>query len=145
MTDEERDARRDDLPYQGAPNQTQPAAESVWSRAVLYPNVYVWYMLLSALDIMLTCAILVFGGYEVNTLADRVVRAWGVPGLAVFKFALVIFVVCICEIVGRRKYRTGRKLAEWSVAITAIPVVVSFIQLIAKIHGVVEGGPPMPS
>ncbi len=108
--------------------------ESMLVRPVLYPNVYVWYLLLAALDIMLTAVIVGAGGFEINTLADRVMIRWGMPGLVIFKFSLVVLVVAICEIVGRKKDRTGRKLAEWAVAITAIPVVVSLLQLVVVIY-----------
>ncbi len=111
-----------------------PSGRSAFIRPVLYPNVYVWYVLLSALDIMLTATIMAAGGYELNTLADRVVLRWGLLGLIVFKFSLVVLVVSICEFVGRRRPGAGRKLAEWSVAVTAIPVVVSTVQLLAVIY-----------
>ena len=121
-------------PANGRDEGGQAAPSSVWGRAVLYPNVYVWYVLLASLDVMLTTVILAAGGYEMNSLADRVLGRWGLPGLVVFKFSLVLLVVAICEVVGRRNDRTGRKLAEWAVAITAIPVVVSLVQLLALVH-----------
>ncbi|MBN1342975.1 MAG: hypothetical protein JXQ73_09870 [Phycisphaerae bacterium] len=99
-----------------------------------YPNIYVWYVLLSALDIMLTALIMAAGGSEINSVADRIMGFWGLPGLTAFKFAVVILVVSICEIVGRKNDRTGRRLAEWAVAITAIPVVVSLVQLLVLVH-----------
>ena len=111
------------------------AGRSSLIRPVLYPNVYVWYVLLASLDVMLTCAVLWAGGRELNTLADRVIDRWGLPGLVTFKFLLVLFVVGICEVVGRRNDRTGRRLAEWAVAITAIPVVLSLLQLFLHMYG----------
>lgn len=117
---------------------TQAAGSSMLRGAVLYPNIYIWYVLLASLDILLTCAIIVAGGYELNALADWVLQGWGVPGLAVFKFSLVVVIICICEVVGRRRYQTGHKLAEWSVAVTAIPVIVSLVELIANVYELVE-------
>ena len=46
-----------------------------------------------------------------------------------FKFCLVVFVVVMAEWIGRRSDRAGRKLAEWSVAVTSIPVVLALVQL----------------
>jgi len=123
-------------PGQGRDETGEAVPSSVWGRAVLYPNVYVWYVLLASLDVMLTAVILAAGGYEMNLLADRVLHRWGLPGLVGFKFSLVLLVVAICEVVGRRNDRTGRKLAEWAVAITAIPVVVSLVQLLVLVHAI---------
>ena len=97
-----------------------------WRRPVLYPNVYVWYVLLSSLDIMLTWTILHLDGVELNPLADWVIHHGGLPGMVTYKFVLVLLVVAICEVVGRLRDRIGRRLSEWAVAITAIPVGVAF-------------------
>ena len=97
---------------------------------MLFQNNYVWFVLVSALDLMLTWVVLLLEGVEVNPLADAVLQYAGLPGLVIFKFALVVFVVVMCEWAGRRNARAGFKLSEWAVAITAIPVVVAFVQLL---------------
>src|SRR4051812_31621452 len=96
---------------------------------VLYPNEYAWLIFVSALDVMLTWVILYTGGYETNVLADAVVGRFGLPGLVGFKFALVLLVIVICEAVGRRRPVTGRRLAVAAIAITCLPVVISFMLL----------------
>ncbi len=96
---------------------------------MLYQQAYVWFVFVSALDVMLTWIILSLGGSEVNVVADAVISHAGLAGIVAYKFCLVIFVVLMCEAVGRRRPQAGRKLAEWSVAVTAIPVVLSFVQL----------------
>ena len=96
---------------------------------MLYQQAYVWFVLVSALDIMLTWTVLFLGGEEVNVLADAVIAHAGLTGIVIYKFCLVVFVVLMCEAVGRRNGRVGRQLARYSIAITAIPVVLSFIQL----------------
>jgi type II secretory pathway component PulF len=110
-------------------------------RSVRYPNAYVWFVFLAALDIILTYLILhpvLFPrgadmtesrGMETNALADWIIERWDVPGMVAFKFLLVVLVVVLCEIIGRRKEETGRRIAEWAVAITAIPVVIALIQM----------------
>ncbi len=95
-----------------------------------YPNQYVWFVLVSALDIMLTWCVLRIGGREVNPVAESVIDRFGLPGMVAFKFALVIFVIIMCEWMGRRSDRVGHKIAEWAVAITSIPVVLSFVILL---------------
>lgn len=93
---------------------------------VRHPAAYGWFIFVSALDVMLTWIILlVMDGIEVNPIAHAVIQHAGLRGLVVFKFTLVVFVIVMCEWVSRRNARAGVKLAEWSVAITAIPVVIA--------------------
>jgi hypothetical protein len=110
-------------------------------RSVRYPNAYVWFVFLAALDVVLTYLILhpvLFfrdpgmtesRGAEANALANWIIERWDVPGMVVFKFLLVLLVVVLCEIIGRYKEQTGRRIAEWAVAITAIPVILALIQM----------------
>jgi hypothetical protein len=136
-TEEDASSRSGDTP-------PEAAHRSLLTRAVLYPNVYFWYVFLASLDVVLTILILspLFvqtdtlepRGSELNPLADWITRVAGLPGIVVFKFALVILVVCICEIVGRRKHETGRRLARWAVAISAIPVVVALVQMAVDVY-----------
>ncbi len=101
---------------------------------VLFPQVYVWYVFLAALDILFTYLILhpIFGdrGAELNLLAAWVIHRAGLPGMVVYKFGLVLFVVTICEFVGRRRPNLGRRLAEWCVAISTIPILVAVVQML---------------
>jgi hypothetical protein len=92
---------------------------------MLYPNAYVWFVFVSALDIMLTWKILDKGGEEVNPVAREVIELWGLEGAILFKFAIVVWVVIACELSGRRKPATGRRLAWAAVVVSAAPVVYS--------------------
>lgn len=101
---------------------------------VCYPSAYVWFVFFSALDIMLTCIILnLEGGKEVNPIAAAVIEYADLWGIVIFKFSLVILVVFIAEFIGRRNDRLGRRIAEWSVAITCIPVVFSLVLLLKSL------------
>ncbi len=93
---------------------------------VLYPNYYTWFVLLSALDVMFTRVILspTYRGRELNWVANYVLQRWDVTGLVIYKFLLAAFVVVICEYVGRRRHRTGLRLARWAVLIGCVPVAV---------------------
>jgi len=144
MSDEREAPDENALPKAGDAPPESPS-RSLLARAALYPNVYVWYVFLASLDVMLTALILseVFSdidvhaeprGSEMNPLANWIIRVGGLPGMVAFKFILVIFVVCICEIVGRRKHETGRRLARWAVAISAIPVVVALVQMVVDVY-----------
>lgn len=95
----------------------------------LYPNIYVWFVLASALDVFLTFIVLELGGREVNAVAAWVLDAFGLAGMTAFKFVVVAFVILLCQAVGRRNRRTGRRLAEWAVALTFVPVVFTLIML----------------
>jgi hypothetical protein len=97
---------------------------------VLYPNAYVWFVFVSAMDVFMTAIILGFGGAEVNPIADSVLSAWGVTGMVIFKFAIVLLVILLCELIGRLRHRTGRRLAYFAVGITAVPMVLAFAQLL---------------
>lgn len=99
-------------------------------RPTLYPELYACYVLVSALDILFTWRILCAGGREINAVADWIIARHDVPGLALFKFVNVVLVVLICEIVGRRRYETGAKLARWAVVLSTFPVVVGAAHLL---------------
>lgn len=97
---------------------------------VRYPGIYTWYVFVSALDVMFTWVLLHFGGEEVNQVADFVLQRWDLVGLVIFKFMLVMFVICVCEYVGRTRPKMGRYLGEWAVGITWIPVLLAILQLL---------------
>lgn len=97
---------------------------------MLYQTTYKWFVLISAFDVILTWLILLLGGSEVNILADAVISHAGLKGVLIYKFCLVILVVVVCEVVGRRRPRIGRNLARFAVVITALPVILSIAQLI---------------
>lgn len=98
--------------------------------AMRYQNTYVWLIFVSALDIFLTILVLFWWtGREVNPIADAIIKHMGFTWTIVFKFALIILVIVICEVVGRRDDRTGRRLAIAAVVISAIPVAYSFALL----------------
>jgi hypothetical protein len=97
---------------------------------VMFPHTYVWYVFVSALDVIFTAIMLHFNGQEVNILANWVLQNYDMAGMIVFKFVLVSFVICICEVVGRKRYRAGRELGHWAVGITCIPVILAILQLV---------------
>lgn len=105
------------------------------ARGVLYPNHYVWYMFASALDIMMTYAIIwKLGGREVNAIAARLVEHLGHWGLILLKFATVIVVVGVCEFVGRTRPALGRRLAVAAIVSSAFPVGYGVVQVAAWTH-----------
>ncbi len=95
-----------------------------------FQNEYVWFVFFSALDIMLTWAILSRGGREVNPIANEVIMAWGLNGAIVFKFSITVLVVIVCEIVARQRVPLARGLAITAVVVSSIPVFYSLILLL---------------
>lgn len=100
-----------------------------WFGAVLFPNLYLWLIFVSALDVILTRVVLFFGGKEVNPIAKLILDEFGRIGMSIFKFIIVAFVVIVCEYIGRRNWKTARNLAVASILITIVPVLWSFIIL----------------
>ncbi|MEE2719106.1 MAG: DUF5658 family protein [Planctomycetota bacterium] len=122
-------------------SEQQPNDSSFsWTKAVLYPNLYLWLIFVSALDVVLTRVILFFGGTEVNPIADWILGEFGRMGMSLFKFIIVAFVVVCCEIVGRQKWRVGRNLARASIIISMAPVVWSSFIILSLIMN----PPPLP-
>ena len=95
-----------------------------------YQNAYLWFILVSSLDIILTWVILRKGGVEVNPIAEQVIDSWGLPGAIGFKFALMLFVIISCEIVGRTRDALARKLIILGILISSFPVVWSLTLLL---------------
>jgi hypothetical protein len=99
----------------------------------LYPERYAWFVLTSALDIILTHSILQhfadFGGRELNTIADWVIGRFDIWGAIGLKFLTVVVVIATCEIVGRRKPRVGSGLATAVLVLSFFPPVIALLQL----------------
>jgi hypothetical protein len=96
-----------------------------------YPNEYVWFLLVCTMDIALTWVILNVDGTEVNPIAALVIEHWGLPGAVGFKFALTLFVIVSCEIVGRQRDRLGRLLIRFGILVAALPPAYSILLLMA--------------
>jgi hypothetical protein len=111
-----------------APAPTLPA----WWRSpsVLYPDRYAWYVLVSALDIVVTVTVLVhYGAKEVNSIAQASIELFDVWGLVGLKFLTLVIVVLICEFVGRKHERLGRMLATIAIAASLMPVLAATTQV----------------
>jgi hypothetical protein len=40
-----------------------------------------------------------------------------------------VFVIALCEVIGRRNLAAGRRLATWAVALTCVPLVIAVLLL----------------
>jgi hypothetical protein len=95
-----------------------------------FPELYVWLIFVSSLDIMLTWVILRDGGEEVNPVAKLVIDAWGLNGAILFKFGLILFVIICCEVISRVRPRVAFLLIWFGVLISSFPPVWSVALLI---------------
>ncbi len=95
-----------------------------------FPELYVWLLFVSSLDIMLTWVILRDGGEEVNPVARLVIDAWGLNGAILFKFGLILFVIISCEVVSRVRPRVAHLLIWFGVLISSFPPVWSVTLLV---------------
>ena len=102
---------------------------------LLFPQRYLWFIVFSALDVLLTFVILQLGGREANPVADWVLQTLGIAGMTVFKFALVSLVIVLIEIVGRRDMPAGRRMTLYAIALTMTPVVISVILISGALRG----------
>jgi hypothetical protein len=111
----------------------------VHRRPVLYPNHYAWFVLFSTMDILLTHKILgsarfqgvsdavfgeegAFNGRELNSIADWVIQQFGLWGAIGLKFATATFAILVCEYVGTKRPKTGRRVVLLVVVLSILPV-----------------------
>jgi len=110
--------------------ESDSAVEFLGLPEMRYQNAYVWLVLVASLDVVLTMLVLnVWKGHEVNPIAAAVIEAMGFGWAIAFKYGLIILVIVICEIVGRRDDRVGLGLSILAVLLNVVPVVYTFALL----------------
>jgi hypothetical protein len=108
--------------------------ERLGQRPMLYQSRYVWFVFLSAMDVMMTWIILSAGGRELNWIANAVIEFGGKVWLIGYKMAIVVLVIMLIETIGRMRASTGRQVATAAIAITAFPVVFAFGQILLYLN-----------
>jgi uncharacterized membrane protein len=99
------------------------------SNSVLYPGQYLWFVLLSFMDVAMTAVILSVGGWEVNSLANHFLSRFDLMGLVMLKVCIITFFLTVCEMVGRRNKLAGRRLVLAAILITMVPILVGSVEL----------------
>lgn len=112
-----------------SPNQNAARAASHDPRFMLYSSLYPWLLLVAALDIIFTRAVLGAGGIELNPTAAWVIERADVAGMIVFKFLTIVVFVLACEAIGKRSEKLGRYLTDAAIAVTAAVVIYSGLML----------------
>ena len=66
-----------------------------------------------------------------NPLASLVIDGWGMQGAIAFKFALMMWVIVVCELLARMRRGAGKFLAYAAVIVSASPVLWSLFLITA--------------
>ena len=93
----------------------------------------VLFVLVSSMDLFMTWILLDRGGgrfVESNPVARFFLYEWGPRGLVYFKFAMVIFVCVLAQIIARSKPRVASWLLKGAVVLIAFVVVYSLMLLL---------------
>ena len=118
--------------WRGVMTEDAPPTAPPWG-VPMFPNRYVWLVLLSSLDVFMTFLVLELGGSEANPVANFVLERAGIAGMTVFKFVLVAFVILVCEVLGRRDRAAARRLTLYALALTMTPVVFATILIATRL------------
>lgn len=113
---------------QAAEQQPETTA-SAWSRQLPLETETCFFILASALDVLMTYLLLSHGPefQESNQIAAFFLARFGFKGMVYFKFALVAFVTVIAQVIAKSRPRTARWLLIVGTAATAAVVIYSVI------------------
>ena len=113
---------------QAAEQQPETTA-SAWSRQLPLETETCFFILASALDVLMTYLLLSHGPefQESNQIAAFFLTRFGFKGMVYFKFALVAFVTVIAQVIAKSRPRTARWLLIVGTAATAAVVIYSVI------------------
>lgn len=100
-------------------------------RHASYPNLYLWLVLLSSLDIFLTWIILHLGGREANPIANHILSLHP-KALIAYKFAIVVFLIVLSEVLATRSHRAGKLLLQAACGLTCLPIVFAMRLLLTQ-------------
>lgn len=89
------------------------------------------FILVSAFDVFMTFILLNMDNFrESNGIANWILTEFGFRGMVYFKFALVLVVVLIAQIIATRRIKTARRLLHAGSIITLCVVIYSTYLLV---------------
>jgi len=92
-----------------------------------------WFVLVNVLDVVLTALLIRQRGFvEGNPIARFFLNHWGVSGMNYFKFAIVMFVAVIAQVIAHYQINTARMLLNAGTLIVGCVVIYS-LTLIARL------------
>jgi hypothetical protein len=89
------------------------------------------FILVSALDVFMTCILLSHQTadgqhfYESNPIANYFFMQWGMKGMVFFKFAMVSFVMVIVQLIAMERLKTAQRLCSFATALSCVVVIYS--------------------
>lgn len=84
--------------------------ERMFKRDVVLAQEYLGFLLLNLFDLFLTGYIFRHSGQEANGLALLVLHKFGLQGFAIFKFAMVVFIIILCEVISTINLTRARQV-----------------------------------
>jgi hypothetical protein len=95
------------------------------------------FVLASSFDVLTTWYLLYYGGtgertwfVESNPIPRYFLYSWGFDALVYFKFALVAFVILICQIIARRNLSVGRRVLNFATLMVSVVVIYSIVLMV---------------
>lgn len=110
--------------------------ELIFRRALPLERQTILFVLVSALDLFMTCIILhhqvAEGGhfYESNPLANYFLQAAGLRGMVYFKFTMVALIVVVIQTVAIQRLATAQRLFNFATLTSCAVVLYSFALLV---------------
>jgi hypothetical protein len=92
------------------------------------------FILVNFADIVLTALTFSYAGSEMNPVANLVIGRFGMVGLAAYKFALVTFVIMICQVVYWSHPRTARAVLIFGSVCYGLLAAAEATQLILHVY-----------
>ena len=96
-----------------------------------------FFILASALDVMMTWYLLMHGGsddrtwfVESNPIPRYFLYSWGFDALVYFKFAIVAVVAVICQIIARSKLEVARRVLNFATVVVTGVVIYSIVLMV---------------
>lgn len=106
-----------------------------WKEYIRHEREMLLFVLVSALDIFMTWALLRRGGFiESNPIAHYVLVHWGIKGMVLFKFSMVAVVCLVVQLIARRRAVTAQRVLNLATLIVAGVVIYSFTLLAQHAH-----------
>jgi hypothetical protein len=106
---------------------------------------YFGFLLLSICDLFLTGYIFRNGGMEANGLPAWILKNWGLMGLALFKFGMVMFLIIICEVIAMFNIQRARFVILGGCAVYVLVVLYECVLIFQNIDKPMLHPDPPPS
>jgi len=82
----------------------------VFKKDLVMSQEYLGFLLLNIFDLFLTGFIFRHSGQEANGIPALVLKYFHLAGFAIFKFAMVAFIIILCEIISLFKVERARQV-----------------------------------